>query len=149
MVIVKPLKLFMFYGFFVAFYYVLISISVFTFKVCWEIPGSEVFYFAGTIELIRHASQVNGFCMVWVFTVKTIRADHRFCCFNIKNCCFIILCNIQEGFLHNGLISSLLRCRLVSISGGWKLVVSLIALHQISFSADMMPEFLLKISYLY
>ena len=51
--------------------------------------------------------------------------------------------------MHNGLISSLLRCQLVSISGGGKLVVSLIALHQISFLAHMIPELLLKISYLY
>ena len=37
--------------------------------------------------------------------------------------------------MHNGLIGSLLRCRLVSISGGGKLAVSLVALHQVSFSA--------------
>ena len=35
--------------------------------------------------------------------------------------------------MHNGLIGSLLRSRLVSISGGGKLFVSLIALHHISF----------------
>ena len=51
--------------------------------------------------------------------------------------------------MHNGLISIFLRCRLVPMSGGGKLVVSLSALFQISFSAHMMPEFLLKILSLY
>ena len=57
-------------------YYVLISMSIFTFKVCWEITCSEAFYFAETSQLNRGGSQVSGFCMVWVFTVKTIRADY-------------------------------------------------------------------------
>ena len=71
--------------------YVLISMSIFTFKVCWEILCGEAFYFAQTIQLIRSASQVSGFCMVWVFTVKNIRADYRFCCFNNnKLSCYVI-----------------------------------------------------------
>ena len=70
MAIVKPLKLHTFYGIFMALYYVLISMSTFTFKVFWEIPCGEVFYFAETIQLIRGANQMAGFCMVWVFTYK-------------------------------------------------------------------------------
>ena len=30
------------------------------------------------------ASQVSGFCMIWVSTVKIIQADYRFCCSNIN-----------------------------------------------------------------
>ena len=74
-----------------ALYYVIISMSIFIFKVCWEIPCGEAFYFAETNQLIRGASQVSGFYMVWVFTVKNIRADCRFCCFNInKLSCYVI-----------------------------------------------------------
>ena len=52
-----------------------------------EIPGT----LAETIQLIRGASQVNGFCMIWVITVKNIRADYQFCCFNInKLSCYVI-----------------------------------------------------------
>ena len=65
--------------------------SIRTFEVCWEISCDEVFYFLGTIQLIRGASQVSGFCKVWIFTVKNIRADYRFCCFNInKLSCYVI-----------------------------------------------------------
>ena len=52
--------------------YVFISMSIFTFKAFWEILCGEAFYFAETIQLIYGASQVRGFCMVWVFTVKNI-----------------------------------------------------------------------------
>ena len=91
MVIVKPFKLYMFYGIFMALYCVLIWISIFTFKVCREIPCAEAFYFSGTIQPICGASQVSGFCMVWVFTVKNIQADYCFCCFNInKLSCHVI-----------------------------------------------------------
>ena len=95
----------MFYSIFMALYYVLISISIFTFKFCWEIPCGEAFNFVETIQPICGASQMSGFCMVWVFTVKNIRADYRFCCFNINKLNYytlitlIMLCNIQEGFL--------------------------------------------------
>ena len=58
--------------------------SIFTFKVCWEIPYGEVCHYARNIQLIRDASQVSGFCMVWVFTVKNIQADYSFSCFNIN-----------------------------------------------------------------
>ena len=70
--------------------YVLISISVFTFEFCWEIPCGEAFYFSGTIQLIRGSSQVSGFCMVWVSSVKNIQADYRFCCYINKLSCYVI-----------------------------------------------------------
>ena len=72
MAIVKALKLYIFYSLFMALCYVLISMSIFTFKAFWEILCGEAFYFAETIQLIYGASQVRGFCMVWVFTVKII-----------------------------------------------------------------------------
>ena len=91
MVIVKPHKLYMFYGILTALYYVFISMSILTFKVCLEILCGEAFYLAETIQLIRGASQVSGLYMVWVSTVKNIRADYRFCCFNINKLpCYII-----------------------------------------------------------
>ena len=91
MVIVKPHKLHMFYGIFMALYYVFTSMLIFTFKVCWKTPCGEAFYFVETIQLIRGANQVNGFCIVWVSTVMNIRADYRFCCFNInKLSCYVI-----------------------------------------------------------
>ena len=64
MVKVKPHKLFMFYCIYVALYYILISMSIFTFKVSWEISYDEAFYFVETIPLTRGANQVNGFYMV-------------------------------------------------------------------------------------
>ena len=84
MVIVKPHKLHMFYGIFMALYYVFTSMLIFTFKVCWEALCGEAFYFVETIQLVRGANQVNDFCIVWVSTVMNIRADYRFCCFNIN-----------------------------------------------------------------
>ena len=91
MVIVKPHKLHMFYGIFMALYYVFTLMLIFTFKVCRETPCSEAFYFIETIQLIHGASQVSGFCIVWVSTVMNIRADCRFCCFNInKLSCYVI-----------------------------------------------------------
>ena len=54
--IVKPHKLYMFYGIFMALYYGLISMSKFTFKVCWETPCGEAFYFVESIQLILGAS---------------------------------------------------------------------------------------------
>ena len=102
MAIVKPFKLYMFYGIFMALYCVLFSMSIFTFKVCWEIPCGEAFYFAETIQLIRGASQVSGFWMVWVFTVKNIRVDYRFCCFNInKLSCYV---KFRKGFCTTDLL---------------------------------------------
>ena len=81
----------MFYIIFMALYDVLISMSLFTFKVCWEIPCSEALYFVETIQLICGISQVSGFCIVWVFSVKNIQADYCFCCFNInKLSCYVI-----------------------------------------------------------
>ena len=86
----------MFYCIFMALYYVFISMSVFTFKVYWEIPCGEAFYFVETIQLICSASQVSGFYMIWVSTVKNIQADYRLlatvdCCFNItKLSCYVI-----------------------------------------------------------
>ena len=44
-----------------ALYYVLISMSIFNFKVSWEIPCSEALYFAETIRLIDGEIQVSGF----------------------------------------------------------------------------------------
>ena len=35
-------------------------------------------FFSGAIQLICSASQVSGFCMVWIFTVKNIRTDYRY-----------------------------------------------------------------------
>ena len=133
----------MFYGIFMALYYVFISMSIFTFNLCWEIPCGEAFY----IQLICGANQVKVFYMVWVSTVKSIQADSLFCCFNInKLSCYVIF--RKGSCTNNELIGFLRRCRFVSTSGGKKLVVSLISVHQISFYAHMMPEFLLKISYL-
>ena len=89
MVIVKPDKLYMLYGIFMALH-VFISISIFTFKVCWEIPCDEGFNFVETFQPIGEATQASGFYMVWVSTVKNIRADYHFCCFNIKKLCYVI-----------------------------------------------------------
>ena len=89
MAIVKPHKLYMFYGIFMALYYVFTSMSIFTFKVCWEIPCGETFYF--TIQLICGANHVSGFYTVGVSTIKNIRADYRFCCFSInKLSCYVM-----------------------------------------------------------
>ena len=72
MVIVKPHKLYMLYGRFMALYYVFISMLIFTFKVCWEIPCGGAFCFVETIQLIRGANKLSGFYMVWVSTVMNI-----------------------------------------------------------------------------
>ena len=59
---------------------------------CQYSPCGEAFYFTETIQLIRGACQVSGFCMLWVFTVKNIQARHRFCCFNVnKLSCYVIV----------------------------------------------------------
>ena len=58
--------------------------SLCTFEVFWKIPCEEAFYFSGTIQLIDGASQVSGFCMVWILTVKNIGARYHFCCFSIN-----------------------------------------------------------------
>ena len=84
MAIVKPHKLYMLYGIFMAFCYVFILMSILTFKVCWEIPRDEAFYFIETIQLIRSASQVSSFYIVWVSTVMNVRVDYHFCCFKIN-----------------------------------------------------------------
>ena len=85
MVIVKPHKLHKFYSIFMALHYVFTSMLIFTFEVCLGTPCGEAFYFVEAIQLIR------GFCIVWVFTVMNIRADYRFCCFNInKLSCYVI-----------------------------------------------------------
>ena len=81
----------MFYGIFMALCCVLISMSIFTFKVCWEISCGEAFYFVETIQLIQDASQVNGFYMVWVFTVKNTGADYHSCCFVLT----LIKCHVM------------------------------------------------------
>ena len=91
MVIVKPHKLYMFYGISMALYYVLITMSIFTFKVYWKISYGEAFYFVETIQLICVPCQVSGLCMVWVFTVKNIRAGYHFCCFSLnRSSCYVI-----------------------------------------------------------
>ena len=96
MVIVKSHKLYIFYGIFMAPYCILVSMSIFTFKVYWEILCDDAFYFVETIKLIRGASQGCGFCIVWVFTVKISPADCHFCCFNIiKRSCYVIF---RKGF---------------------------------------------------
>ena len=143
MVIVKPNNFHMFYGIFMGLCYVFTSMLIFNFKVCWETPYGEAFYFVETIHLIRGANQVNGFCIVWVFAVMNIREeDYRFCCFNInKLSCYVIF--------RKGSCTTTLLVLYLSTSGGGKLVVSLIALHQISFFVHMMPEFHLIISNLY
>ena len=89
--IVKPFKLYMFYDIFMALYYLLLSMSISTFKVCWGTPCGEAFYFPKTILLIRGASQVSGFCMVWIFNVKNIQADYRFCCFKINKVSYYVI----------------------------------------------------------
>lgn len=61
MIIVKPHKLYMFYG----IYYVLISILIFTFEVCREIPCVKVFCFLGTMQQILGASQLIIIFVVW------------------------------------------------------------------------------------
>ena len=68
--------------------YVLILMFILTFRVCW---CDQAFNFVETIQLILCASQVSDFCMVCVFTVKNIRADYHFCCFNVnKPSCYVI-----------------------------------------------------------
>ena len=57
-----------------ALYYVLISMSIFNFKVSWEIPCGEALYFAETIWLIHGEIQVSGLWIVWVFTVNNINS---------------------------------------------------------------------------
>ena len=72
-------------------YYDFTSMSIFTFKVCWEIPCGETFYFVETIQLIRSANHVSGFYTVGVSTIKNIRADYLFCCFSInKLSCYVM-----------------------------------------------------------
>ena len=128
-----------------ALYYV-ISMWIFTFKVCWKIPCCEAFYFVETIQLICGASQVSGICIAWVFTGKNIRIDYRFCCFNInKLSCYVIF---RQGSWTTDSLAPYLDARQYRSVEGGKLVVSLIALHKISFSVHMMPEYYLKISYL-
>ena len=63
--------------------------------------------------MVCSTSQSSGFCMVWVFTVENIQTDYHFCCFNINELSFYVIFR-----LHDRLISSLLRCPLVLISGG-------------------------------
>ena len=93
LVIVKPHKLYK--VIFMALYYVFISMSIFTVKVCLKIPCGVAFYFVETIQLIQGENQVSGFYIVWVSTVKNIRTDYRFCCFNInKLSCYLIF---REG----------------------------------------------------
>ena len=96
MVIVKPHKLHMVYGIYMTLYYVFISMLILIFKVCWETPCGEAFYFKETIQLIRGVNQVNGFCIVLASTVMNIREDYRFCCFNIsKLSCYVIFRKIS------------------------------------------------------
>ena len=85
MVIVKPHKLYMLYGRFMALYYVFISMSIFTFKVCWEIPCGGAFCFVETIQLIRGANKLSGFYMVWVSTVMNIRENIVFVVLKLIN----------------------------------------------------------------
>ena len=72
------------YGIFMALYYVFISMSIFTFKVCWEIPCSGAFYFVETIQLIRGANQVSGFYIVWVFHCYEYSSRQSFLFLNIN-----------------------------------------------------------------
>ena len=91
MVIVKPHKLQIFYGIFMVLYYVFTLMLIFIFKICWETPCGETFYFVETIQLTRRGNQENSFCVVWVSIVMNIRTDYRFRCFNInKLSCYII-----------------------------------------------------------
>lgn len=90
MAIVKPFKLYMCYAIFMALYHVLISMIISTFKVCREIPCGGLLFlnnhsrFSFISQVIRVASEVSGFCMVWVFTVNKIQADYCFDCFDIN-----------------------------------------------------------------
>ena len=71
--------------------YVFISMPIFIFKVCWEIPCGGAFCFVETIQLICIANQGSVFYIVWVSTVMNIGADYCFCCFNIhKLSCYVI-----------------------------------------------------------
>ena len=79
------------YSIFMALCYVLVSLSICTFEVCWKNPCGETSYFSGTIQLVLVAGQVSGFCIVWVFTIKNIRADYRFCCFNINKLSYYVI----------------------------------------------------------
>ena len=58
---------------------------LFIFKVSWEISCGEAFYFVETIQLICVASEVSGFCMVWVFTVENIRENIVFVVLKLIN----------------------------------------------------------------
>ena len=146
MVIVKPHKLDMFHGIFLALYYVFTSMLIFTFKVCWKTPCGEAFYFVETIQLIRGTNQVSSFCLVWVSTVMNIRADYRFCCFNINKLSRYVI--FRKGSCSTDL---LLRCRLVSISGWGEIgcIINRIASNFIFCSYVRVSEFLLIITYLY
>ena len=65
MVIVKPHKPIshISYDIFMVLYYVFISMSIFIFKVCWEIPYGGVFCFVETIQLIR--SGIKGVVSIY------------------------------------------------------------------------------------
>ena len=69
------------------------------------------FPFAETIQLIRGASQVSDFCMVWVFTAKNIWADYRFYCFNInKISCYVIFRESAKSCTLRALVPYVLSC---------------------------------------
>ena len=81
----------MFYGIFMALNYVFTSRRYSLLKSVEKFHVVRPFYFVETIQLIRGANQVSGFCKVWVFTVMNIRADYRFYLFNInKVSCYVI-----------------------------------------------------------
>ena len=131
MVIVKLHKLYLFYSIFMAPYYVFISMSIFTFKVSWEISYCEGFYFVETIQMIWCASQLSGFYMVWVSTVKNIQVDYYLCCFNInKLSCFVIF---RKGSCTTDLLVLYVDAAQYQSVEEAKLVVSLIALPEICF----------------
>ena len=70
MVIVKPLKLCMFYYIFMALFSVLISMPIFTFKVCWEIPCGEAFYLQKpSLELMTSEKKLHLMTHVWNYQV--------------------------------------------------------------------------------
>ena len=70
MVIVKPLKLCMFYYIFMALFSVLISMPIFTFKVCWEIPCGEAFYLQKpSLELMTTEKKLHLMTHVWNYQV--------------------------------------------------------------------------------
>ena len=67
---------------------------MFLFRCQYSLSKSKnwnAFCFVETIQLIRSTNHVSGFYVLWIFTVKNIRTDNRFCCFNINKLSYYVI----------------------------------------------------------